>query len=62
MFVRTFFRGPKIGSLCRVLLRLELYFEIAKFMSIYMQLFQQNLVTVHDQSQENYFYFHECRP
>ena len=38
MFVRTLFRGPKIGSLCRVLLRLELYFEIAKFMNIYMQL------------------------
>ena len=36
MFVRTLFRGPKVGSLCRVLLRLELYFEIAKFMNIYM--------------------------
>ena len=36
MFVRTLFRGPKIGRLCRVLLRLELYFEIAKFMNIYM--------------------------
>ena len=41
IFVRTLFRGLKSGSLCRVLLRLELSFEIAKFMNIYMQLISE---------------------